>query len=266
MSCLVEGLLALGRAGARGAARAVLLMMSLGSVLGGMPVHAAEAPLERVQITDPYIEMRTGPGRGYPIFFVVQREDWIEIESRHTDWFKVRSSGGKVGWVIRSQLETTLTDAGSKKTFRDVMLDDYLHRKFEMGAAWGHFKTEPMLKSWAAYRVSDTLSLEATLGQVQGIFSGTDFWHVNLNAEPWSHRRLSPFFGIGMGKFKNVPNASLVGIATTNVNLSNAVVGLRYYVTERFVARTDYSIYTAYLGDTRAGEYRAITIGLSFFF
>jgi len=37
-------------------------------------------------------------------------------------------------------------------------------------------------------------------------------------------------------------------------------------VTERFVARTDYSIYTAYIGDNRATEYRAITIGLSFFF
>ncbi len=59
-----------------------------------------------------------------------------------------------------------------------------------------------MLKVWGAYRFSDALSVEATIGQVQGVFSGTEFWHVNLNVEPWSDRRLSPFFGIGLGQLQ----------------------------------------------------------------
>ena len=42
-----------------------------------------------------------------------------------------------------------------------------------------------MLKLWASYRLSETLSIEGTLGQVQGVFSGTDFWHVNVLVEPW---------------------------------------------------------------------------------
>ncbi len=242
----------------------------LALIFGVLPlagtVQAADAPPERLKVIDPYLEMRTGPGRGYPVFFVVEREQWIEIESRHTDWFKVRSAEGKEGWVIRKQLESTLTEAGSQKTFRDVLLDDYLARRLEMGAAWGRFKKEPMLKVWTGYRVSDTLSLEGTIGQVQGVFSGTDFWSLNVNSEPWSHRRLSPFFGVGLGKFKNIPNASLVSAQTTSVNMSNAVLGLRYHISDRFVARLDYTFYTAFLGDTRAGEYRALTAGLSFFF
>lgn len=239
-------------------------LLALWVVLAGAPALARDA--ERVQIADPYIELRTGPGRGYPIFHVASRHEWIQIELRHTDWYRVRTENGKVGWVQRAQLETTLTEAGGKKTFRDIALDDYLHRRLEFGAAWGQFKSEPMLKLWTGYKLADAFAVEATIGQVQGLFSGTDFWHLNLLAEPFADRRLAPFIGIGVGKFKNIPVASLVGATTTDAKLANAMIGARFHLTERFVARVDYTLYTAFLSDRRTSEYRAITAGLSFFF
>jgi hypothetical protein len=221
---------------------------------------------ELVQVADPYIELRTGPGRGYPIFFVAPRNEWVEIELRHTDWFRVRTEGDKVGWVSRQQLESTLTAAGGTKTFRDVLLDDYLSRRVQLGAAWGHFKGEPLLKVWTNYRLSDTLSIEGTFGQVEGVFSGTNLWHLDLMIEPWSDKRLSPFFAVGLGKFKNFPNLSLIGATTTDAKLGAARIGARYYLSERFMFTADYAFYTAFLNDQRSAEYRAWTAGLSFFF
>jgi SH3-like domain-containing protein len=221
---------------------------------------------ELVQVADAYVELRTGPGRGYPIFLVAPRNEWLEIELRHTDWFRVRTEDDKVGWVSRQQLESTLTAAGGTKTFRDVLLDDYLTRRVQLGASWGHFKSEPMLKVWTNYRLSDTLSIEGTFGQVQGVFSGTDLWHLDLMVEPWSDKRLSPFFAVGLGKFKNFPNLSLIGATTTDAKLGAARLGVRYYLTERFVLSADYAFYTAFLNDQRSTEYRAWTAGLSFFF
>jgi hypothetical protein len=248
------------RALARAAACAMLAVLAL------VAISPSASAAEKVQITDPYIDLRTGPGRGYPIFHVAAREEWIEILLRHTDWFKVRAASGQEGWVHRSQLETTLTEAGTTKAFRDILLDDYLRRKLELGAAWGQFDGAPMLKVWSAYRFADALSVEATVGQVQGTFSGTEFWNINLNVEPWSDRRLSPFFGVGLGRFTNMPNASLVSAIDTTANLANAAVGLRYHIAERFVARLDYSIYTAYVSDSGSTEYRAVTLGIAFFF
>src|SRR4030095_6837419 len=70
--------------------------------------HAAAEP-ERLKLADPYLELHTGPGRGFPVFFVVQREDWVVVQLRYTDWYKVRTEGGKEGWVHRSQLVNTFT-------------------------------------------------------------------------------------------------------------------------------------------------------------
>ena len=87
---------------------------------------------ERVKVADPYLEMRTGPGRGFPVHHVAARHEFVIIELRATDWFKVRTvsdtGNDKTGWVHRRQLEATLTEAGVAKTFRDTALDDYLVR------------------------------------------------------------------------------------------------------------------------------------------
>lgn len=246
------------------------LKASLAAMLCCLLPPAAAQVTERVRVADPYLEMRTGPGRGFPIHHVAARDEWVTIELRSTDWYKVRTDSdtgnSKVGWVHRRQLEATFTEAGVPKTFRDTTLDDYLVRRVQFGAAAGRFKSEPMLKLWTSYRLSDTLSLEGTIGQVQGVFSGTDFWHGNLMSEPWSDQRVSPFFGIGVGRFRNFPNQTLVGATNIDVNLANAMVGVRYYLTERFVLRADWTIYTAFVSDQRSTEYRAITAGLSFFF
>jgi hypothetical protein len=232
-----------------------------------MPAHAADAaPAERLQVAEPYLELQTGPGRGYPVFFVVEKGQWIVVELRRTDWFRVRAEGGQVGWVPRKQLEATLTEAGVGKTLRDTLVDDYLARRLELGVGLGRFDGEPLLKAWTQYRLADSLSVELGGGQVQGVFSGTDFWHVGLTSEPWSDRRLSPFLGVALGKFRNIPNSSLVDSATTNAKLAQATVGLRWYIAERFVARLDWSLYTAFVSDQRSIEYRGISAGLAFFF
>jgi uncharacterized protein YgiM (DUF1202 family) len=222
--------------------------------------------LERVQITDAFIELHTFPGRGYPVFYVAARGEWVSIELRHTDWYKVRTATGKVGWVTRAQLQTTLAESGLQQHFGDVAFNDYLARRVELGAGYGRFHREPMIKFWLSYRLSDTLSIESTLGQVQGVFSGTTLWHVNLQAEPWSDQRFSPFAGIGIGRFHNIPNQSLVQFQQTNARMADAIVGARYHLTDRFMIRADYAIYTAFVSDQRSLEYRAATAGLSFFF
>ena len=137
----------------------------------------------------------------------------------------------------------------------------------QLGAAWGHFKSEPMLKLWTSYRLSDTLSIEGTIGQVQGVFSGTDLWHVDVLIEPWSDQRISPFFGVGVGKFKNFPNLSLIG-ATRHERQARRRARRRSLLPHRALRdeRRLRPLHRASSATSESTEYRAWTAGLSFFF
>jgi len=233
--------------------------------LAPQSARAADAA-ERLQVADPYLELRTGPGRGYPVFFVVERDQWVELELRSTDWYLVRTEKGKEGWVHRDQLAHTLTMTGAPQSFRDVLYEDYLRRRAEFGAAWGFVRSDPFVKVWTDYRVSKNFTLEATGGQVQGRYSSSNVWSLNLLAEPWSQSRVAPYAGIGVGKFIIVPHASLVGAITSNSRMTDATAGVRWHVSQRLVARLDYTAYFAATSDQRLDEYRAWTAGLSFFF
>ena len=36
-------------------------------------------------VTEPYLELHTGPGRGYPVFHAVPREQSVDVLFRRTD-------------------------------------------------------------------------------------------------------------------------------------------------------------------------------------
>jgi hypothetical protein len=253
------------------AAAAGLLALLLGTGPVQAQVQPAQpgrgdiaAPAGHLIVEDPFLELHSGPGRGFPIFFVVERGRWIVIEMRRTDWFLVLTQEGARGWVARAQIEKTL--AGGQTSMRDLLVDGLLANRMELGGAWGRFEREPMLKLWAHWRASEIFGVEATTGQVQGVFSGTDFWHLAVVAEPWGRSRWSPFAGVGIGQFRNFPNTSLVGARFTDARLSSASLGLRFNPNPRLVLRLDWTLYTAFVADERSPEYRALTAGLAFSF
>lgn len=226
----------------------------------------AEKEYQRVKIVDPYIELHTGPGRGYPIFHVIKRHDWIDIMKRKTDWFKVKNDRDVEGWVSRAQMEQTLTVAGIPKSFRDVLYDDYLHRRIEFGISTGEFDSDPMVSARLAYKFTENIALEFQVSKVAGKLSSSDIYAVNLVSTPFPDWRLTPHFTIGYGRFENEPKGALVQNIETEDDLANFGFGMRYYLTKRFFLRGDYRRYIVLSEDDRNDEFDEFSAGVSFFF
>src|SRR5262245_49826755 len=224
----------------------------------------------RVQVADPYLELHTGPGRGYPIFDIAERGERVEILMRHTDWFKVRTARNKEGWVSRAQMEATLTEAGEKKTFRDVLFEDYLARRTEFGFSFGRLRHDPLLSAYAGYRLHENFIGELTIAQSTGDFSSTSLYYVSLVSQPFPDSRWSPFFSLGAGRFTNTPKATLVtpsgSAAETSGGLANAAIGLRYYVTRQFFLRVEARRHVALINYNSAEHFNELSAGAAFFF
>src|ERR1035438_10871324 len=74
------------------------------------PARAAHELLQ-LFVSQPYLELHTGPGRGYPVTQVVARGEAVDVLMRRTEWFKVRTEHGIEGWAYeRDLLRTTLAD------------------------------------------------------------------------------------------------------------------------------------------------------------
>lgn len=221
---------------------------------------------QQVTVVEAYIELHTGPGSGFPIFFVEQRGNKIEILKRKTDWFKVHTESNKVGWVSRSQLEETLTAAGVKKTFKDILLDDFIKSRLEFGIAGGLFENEQSFTIRTGYKMTPNIVFELAYTKIAGKFSSSTLYQGNFNLQLYPDSRFSPFLYIGYGKFENVPSSSLVSKKNQTLNMGNAGLGIKFYISDRFYFRADASTYVVLVGDNRSDEYSHFSAGFSFFF
>ena len=220
----------------------------------------------RVIIDDPYIDLHTGPGRGYPIFYVGERGEEVEIIKRRTEWFQVRVERGEEGWVHLEQLQRTFDLRGEQFEVPGLSLGDYRDRRWEVGALYGDFGGANVISAFGGFSLTENLSLELNLAQALGRFSDSQMFTFNVVHLMFPEKRWSPFFTLGGGAIKTEPKATLVDTLDRRDSMALAGAGFRVYLTRRFVFRTEYKTYVAFTSRDDNEEIREWKAGFSFFF
>jgi hypothetical protein len=237
---------------------ALLLFM-----LVGMTVQAETLA---VSIEDPYIELRTGPGRGYPIFFVAERGEQIEVLKRRTDWFKIRIERDKEGWVNQAQLARTFDLNGEPTDVPSFTLEDYAERSWEVGVLYGDFGGANVVSTFGAYTMTPNLSLELWVSEVLGRFSNSQLVNANIVHTLFPERRFSPLFTLGTGVINTEPKGTIVATEDRTDNVAHVGIGIRTYVTRRLLFRAEYKSYVVFTSRDDNEEVSEWKAGFSFFF
>ena len=227
---------------------------------------AQEQQYFRVKVDAPYLELSTGPGRGYPVFHIVERGELIEVLKSRTDWFKVRTDKGKEGWVRQEDMVQTLTASGEKTRFEEPSIGDFSSRRWEAGLLAGDFDGADVFSANLGYAMTHNFSVELSLSKVFGDFSDAKVASINLLAQPFPEWRISPYFSIGAGVIQTDPNVTLVAENDRTEQIGNAGIGARMYMTRRFIFRAEYRRHTVFQDKDDNLEIDEWKAGFAFFF
>ncbi|WP_343858115.1 SH3 domain-containing protein [Aliiglaciecola litoralis] len=228
----------------------------------------AEDEFPEVQIVEPYIDMHTGPARGYPVFYVAEKGEWIRVLKRRTNWFKVRTEKGKEGWVKQQDLQLTLNSKGEPVEVADGSFESYQSRSFEFGASGGSLESVPSLSAFASWVITENISTELSYTQALGDFSESRLALLSVTHTTFPEWRVSPYFRLGVGQIQTKPRANLVqsGEETRRNDLLAGSIGVRYYLTQNFVLRLEYQNLLALTERDENEELEEWKLGFAIFF
>jgi Outer membrane protein beta-barrel domain/Bacterial SH3 domain len=246
----------------------LLILVSMGGqALGAEEPNHADAPrYVRVTVADAYLELHTGPGRGYPIFRVVGRADAVDILKRRTDWFEVRDDKGKVGWAERSQMEHTLLADGRPLRLEDLSKRDYDASPWEAGFQTGNFGGGNVNSAYVGYSFNDYLSSELGLSQALGSSSTDVFATIGLTHTFRPDWRFAPFVDLGTGYVHIVPRATIVAPPDRNEQLAYWGAGIKIHLARRLMFRADYRSYVIFTKSAQNEDRNEWKVGFAFFF
>lgn len=220
----------------------------------------------QVVVADPFLELHTGPGRGYPVFHVVDRGEQVEIVRRRTDWYQVQTARGVRGWARGDAVARTLDTSGEPVPIGDPTAESYLDRRWEAGLLLGDFDGANVLSVYGGYHLTRNISVELRVADLGGDFS--DGWMVTAGIvhQPFPEWRFSPYAMLGTGIIHIEPQATLVQTEDRTDQVGQVGVGLRTYLTRRFMFRAEYSSYLVFTSRDENEDVDEWKAGFAFFF
>jgi hypothetical protein len=199
-----------------------------------------------VTIVDPFIEIHTGPSAGYPVFYVIDRGEKVRVILRKTNWFKIESSDGKIGWASRDQMRETLLPSGEKFKIIELDEDDFSKRRWVLGVTGGEFESAPVFTVFTGYSFTENLAIEGHFGKSVGDNSSAEYIKANMVMQPLPHLKYSPYMTLGLGKIEVSPSATLIVPEDDSNSFAQFGIGVQRYVGRSFLFRFEANEYVIF--------------------
>ena len=227
------------------------------------PAHASEKYLQLV-VTEPYVEMHSGPGRGFPVVYVVGRDDEVTVLYSRTDWYKIRAASGREGWVRRADLARTVLASGEPAPIPPY--PDFATHRWEIGAGYGVYNRQNLVTAYGDFGITNSIDLEFVVQQALGTLDNRYVASIGLRhtfVPEW--KWFSPTAGIGTAYQyieAKVPPAPL----EKSNQMAYVSLGARGFITRRFMWRADWRHYVVFNNLNVSEELEEWKVGLAVFF
>ena len=243
----------------------VVLLMAPAVCSAHLFTHHARRYVQ-VFVKTPYLELHTGPGRGYPVFDVVPQGQSVEVLFRRTEWLKVRTRRGAEGWASEEDMLQTVLADGKPLPLRVGTRAGFSSHRFEAGAFAGAFGGASLVSAYTSLSFNSQMAVEAAFGQFLGRYSNGVTADIGLTHVPMPQWRLSPFLMLGIGVLHVEPKATLVQPSTRTEQTAYVGGGFRYYIGRSFFLRAEYKTHVVITTQNRNQVEDEWKLGFAVFF
>jgi hypothetical protein len=206
--------------------------------------QAANRPRLQLVVTAPYLEMHSGPGRGFPVVYVVGRDEVLTVLFSRTDWYKVRAARGEEGWARREDLTKTVLPDGEPAPIPPY--PDFASHRWEVGAGYGVYNRQNLVTAYADFSLTDSLDIEAVVEQALGTLDNRYIASIGLRhtfIPEW--KWFSPTAGLGTA-YQHIEDKVPPAPLESNNQMAYVSLGARGFITRRFMWRADWRHYIVF--------------------
>lgn len=249
--------------------RALQRGLLLWLLIGIQPVFAEETAANYT-VNAPYLELHSGPGRGYPVIHTLRRGDTVNIVKRKTGWLFIQHNEEQQGWIPPRYIGAISQD-GTPLLMASASNSDFAQRQWEFGLSQGevHSGTSdgtPLIAVYGSYHFTHNLSVETTLSQVLGEFSESVTAQINVTHQIAPEWLISPFLSLGVGTIETDPKATLGDTNTIENDAVNWGFGCKYHLQRNFFLRADYNKYLLLTQRDQLDKVETWKLGVGIFF
>jgi uncharacterized protein YgiM (DUF1202 family) len=220
----------------------------------------------QVFVKTPYLELHTGPGRGYPVFDVVPQGDSVLVLFRRTQWLKVRTRRGVEGWASEDDMLKTVLADGKPLPLHIGNRAGFTSHHFELGAFAGAYGGANYVSAYTSLSFNSQMAVEVALGQFLGRYSNGVTADIGITHVPMPQWRVSPFLMLGVGVLHVEPKATLIQPSDRTEQTAYVGGGIRYYITRSLFLRAEYKTHVVITTQKRNEVEDEWKLGFAVFF
>jgi len=232
----------------------------------GVGAARAEDGPAQSWVADAYVEMRTQPGRGYPVFYVAERGERLELLRQRTSWVQVRNARGVEGWVHVDAINRTLEADGRALAISAPGFSAFTERDWEFGILVGDYGDTDALGGYLGWHFTRNLSVELAVTENFGDSSDGLMAGASVVHQMYPRLRYSPFLSLGWGVRETSPRSTLVSTEDRTDNVASVGAGIRVHLYERLFLRLQYQRYAVMTDRDDDEEVDEWKIGISAFY
>jgi len=227
-------------------------------------LQAKELVSVELRISEPYLELHTGPSSEYRIEHVLLTGEKILIKKQHADWFFLQRDDKVFGWAPLKVLLDNRVD------HVDMSFDEFLINlegdlEFDLAFRTGFIEGDYLLGVEIAQWFEEDLRFSFNLNQVPGKISETLFMTFDIDyffSRIWS---MLPYIKLGLGQLTNTPSSEVIGGEEISSNVTRAGFGVIFAESKRIKFSAGFSLYMPD-SDEYEEALQEISLGMNYYF